>query len=163
MNNLHRLSPPVGHGRSAAVDDPGHHGGMESDGTAEIRRLLTETHTWAVVGLSTNTVRPAYGVARFLQGVGKRIIPVHPRAETVHGEVGYPTLADIPFDVDVVDVFVNSRRAGEIADQALQTTARGVWFQLGVIDEAAADRVRAAGRTLVMNHCPAIEWPRLGL
>ena len=120
---------------------------MDPDGTAEIRRLLTETHTWAVVGLSTNTFRPAYGVARFLQGVGKRIVPVHPRAETVHGEVGYPTLADIPFDVD----------------EALQTTARGVWFQLGVIDEAAADRVRAAGRTMVMNHCPAIEWPRLGL
>ena len=136
---------------------------MDPDGTAEIRRLLTETHTWAVVGLSTNTFRPAYGVARFLQGIGKRIVPVHPRAETVHGEVGYPTLADIPFDVDVVDVFVNSRRAGEIADQALQTKARGVWFQLGVIDEAAADRVRAAGRTMVMNHCPAIEWPRLGL
>ena len=136
---------------------------MDPDGTAEIRRLLTETRTWAVVGLSTNTFRPAYGVARFLQGIGKRIVPVHPRAETVHGEVGYPTLADIPFDVDVVDVFVNSRRAGEIADQALQTTARGVWFQLGVIDEAAADRVRAAGRTMVMNHCPAIEWPRLGL
>jgi predicted CoA-binding protein len=130
----------------------------------EIRRLLTETHTWVVVGLSTNTFRPAYGVARFLQGIGKRIVPVHPRAETVHGETGYATLADIPFDVDVVDVFVNSRRAGEIADQALASTkARAVWFQLGVIDEAAAERVRAAGRTMVMNRCPAIEWPRLGL
>ena len=125
---------------------------MDSDGTAEIRRLLTETHTWAVVGLSTNTFRPAYGVARFLQGIGKRIVPVHPRAETVHGEVGYPTLADIPFDVDVVDVFVNSRRAGEIADEALQTEARGVWFQLGVIDEAAAERVR--GRRSHDGHGP---------
>ena len=130
----------------------------------EIRRLLTETHTWAVVGLSTNTFRPAYGVARFLQGIGKRIVPVHPRAETVHGETGYASLADIPFDVDVVDVFVNSRRAGEIADQALAATkARAVWFQLGVIDEAAEERVQAAGRTMVMNRCPAIEWPRLGL
>ena len=129
-----------------------------------MRRLLTETHTWAVVGLSGNTFRPAYGVARFLQGVGKRIVPVHPRAETVHGETGYATLADIPFEVDVVDVFVNSRRAGEIADEALAATkARAVWFQLGVIDEAAAERVRAAGRTMVMNRCPAIEWPRLGL
>ena len=128
-----------------------------------IRELLTDTTTWAVVGLSTNTFRPAYGVARFLQSVGKRIVPVHPRAETVHGEVGYPTLADIPFDVDVVDVFVNSRRAGEIADQALQTNARGVWFQLGVFDDAAAARVREAGRLFVGNHCPAIEWPRLGL
>ena len=128
-----------------------------------IRKILADCDTWAVVGLSTNTFRPAYGVARFLQGVGKRIVPVHPRAETVHGEVGYSTLADIPFEVDVVDVFVNSRRAGEIADQALSTKARAVWFQLGVIDEAAADRVRAAGRTMVMNRCPAIEWPRLGV
>lgn len=130
----------------------------------EIRRLLTETHTWAVVGLSANTFRPAYGVARFLQTVGKRIVPVHPRAETVHGETGYRSLADIPFEVDVVDVFVNSSRAGQIADEALTATkARAVWFQLGVIDEAAADRVRAAGRSMVMDRCPAIEWPRLGL
>ena len=129
-----------------------------------IRELLTGTTTWAVVGLSANSFRPAYGVARFLQQVGKRIVPVHPRAETVHGEVGYPTLADVPFDVDVVDVFVNSRRAGEIADDALaETTARAVWFQLGVIDEAAAARVRDAGRAMVMDRCPAIEWPRLRL
>ena len=128
-----------------------------------IRELLTGTHTWAVVGLSANSFRPAYGVARFLQSVGKRIVPVHPRAETVHGEVGYPTLADVPFGVDVVDVFVNSARAGEIADEALSTTARAVWFQLGVVDEAAAGRVRDAGRVMVMDRCPAIEWPRLGL
>ena len=128
-----------------------------------IRDLLTGTTTWAVVGLSTNRSRPAYGVARFLQSVGKRIVPVHPRAETVHGEQGYRTLADIPFDVDMVDVFVNSVRAGEIADEALLTKARGVWFQLGVIDEAAAARVRDAGRAMVMDRCPAIEWPRLGL
>jgi uncharacterized protein len=129
-----------------------------------IRELLTGTTTWAVVGLSANTFRPAYGVARFLQSVGKRIVPVHPRAETVHGEQGYATLADVPFDVDVVDVFVNSRRAGEVADEALAaTTARAVWFQLGVFDDAAAGRVRDAGRVFVGNRCPAIEWPRLGL
>jgi predicted CoA-binding protein len=129
-----------------------------------LRELLTGTRTWAVVGLSANTFRPAYGVARFLQSVGKRIVPVHPRAETVHGEQGYPTLADVPFAVDVVDVFVNSRRAGEIADEALaSTTARAVWFQLGVVDDAAARRVRDAGRVFVGNRCPAIEWPRLGL
>ena len=142
---------PRRRGHSYRVDD------------ATIRELLTGTTTWAVVGLSTNTFRPAYGVARFLQSKGKRIVPVHPRAETVHGEVGYPTLADVPFDVDVVDVFVNSRRAGTIADDALVTGARGVWFQLGVIDEAAAARVRDAGRAMVMDRCPAIEWPRLGL
>ena len=131
---------------------------------ATVRKILTELgDTWAVVGLSSNRRRAAYGVAQVLQRYGKRIVPVHPKAETVHGEQGYASLADIPFDVDVVDVFVNSRRAGAIADDALATAARGVWFQLGVIDEAAAERVRAAGRTMVMNHCPAIEWPRLGL
>ena len=130
---------------------------------ATIRSLLTGTTTWAVVGLSGNSFRPAYGVARFLQSVGKRIVPVHPRAETVHGEQGYPTLADVPFEVDVVDVFVNSRRAGEIADDALRTAAGAVWFQLGVFDEAAAARVRDAGRVFVGDRCPAIEWPRLGL
>ena len=151
MNNRYPLGPPIGQA---------HHGGMDDD---TIRRLLTDTTTWAVVGLSTNSMRPAYGVARFLQSVGKRIVPVHPRAETVHGELGYPTLADVPFDVDVVDVFVNSRRAGEVADDALATAARGVWFQLGVIDDAAAARVRDADRVFVGNRCPAIEWPRLGL
>jgi uncharacterized protein len=130
---------------------------------AAIRELLGGTTTWAVVGLSANTLRPAYGVARFLQSVGKRIVPVHPRAETVHGEPGYASLADVPFDVDVVDVFVNSRRAGEVADEALTTAARAVWFQLGVVDDAAAQRVRAAGLAFVGNRCPAIEWPRLGL
>ena len=142
--------------------DPARADSARTDETT-IRELLTGTTIWAVVGLSTNTFRPAYGVARFLQSVGKRIVPVHPRAETVHGEPGYPTLADIPFDVDVVDVFVNSRRAGAIADEALATAARGVWFQLGVIDDAAAAWVREAGRLFVGNRCPAIEWPRLGL
>jgi predicted CoA-binding protein len=126
-----------------------------------VRRLFTDTHTWAVVGLSTNRARAAYGVARYLQSVGKRIVPVHPRAEEVHGEPGYPRLADIPFPVDVVDVFVNSSRAGSIADQAIEVGARGVWFQLGVIDPEAFDRVRAAGADMVMDRCPAIEWPRL--
>lgn len=127
-----------------------------------IRRLLADTRTWAVVGLSTSRVRAAYGVAAFLQRQGKRIVPVHPRAETVHGEQGYRTLAEIPFDVDVVDVFVNSRRAGEIADQALRIGASAVWFQLGVVDHDAYRRVREAGLAMVMDRCPAIEWPRLG-
>lgn len=127
-----------------------------------IRRLLAESKTWAVVGLSTSTQRAAYGVSRFLQSRGKRIVPVHPRAETVHGETGYRTLADIPFDVDVVDVFVNSTRAGGIADEAVAIKAKAVWFQLGVVDDAAYERVRGAGLDMVMDHCPAVEWPRLG-
>jgi len=130
---------------------------------AVIRRVLSELgDTWAVVGLSQNRSRAAFGVARVLQQHGKRIVPVHPRAEEVHGEQGYRSLAEIPFPVDVVDVFVNSSIAGQIADEAVEIGAKAVWFQLGVIDHEAASRVRAAGLEMVMDHCPAIELPRLG-
>ncbi|MEN5075144.1 CoA-binding protein [Isoptericola cucumis] len=127
---------------------------------ATVDRLLDDTTTWAVVGLSTNTARAAHGVARVLQHHGKRIVPVHPDAETVHGEQGYATLADIPFPVDVVDVFVRSDLAGDVADQAVAIGAKAVWFQLGVVDEDAAARVRAAGLDMVMDRCPAIELGR---
>jgi predicted CoA-binding protein len=128
----------------------------------DIRNILAGCETWAVVGLSNNTSRAAYGVARFLQDHGKRIVPVHPSAETVHGEQGYRALADIPFAVDCVDVFVNSDLAGDIADQAVAINAKAVWFQLDVIDADAYARTTAAGLTMVMDHCPVIEWPRLG-
>jgi predicted CoA-binding protein len=128
-----------------------------------VRKILTETgDTWAVVGLSSNQARAAYGVADVLQRFGKRIVPVHPKAETVHGEQGYASLADIPFPVDVVDVFVNSELAGPVADEAAAIGAKAVWFQLGVVDEAAYERTRAAGISMVMDKCPAIEIPRLG-
>ncbi|GEJ99052.1 CoA-binding protein [Streptomyces sp. NPDC003388] len=129
---------------------------------ATIRRILTELgDTWAVVGLSANERRAAYGVAQVLQRFGKRIVPVHPKAETVHGEPGYASLAEIPFEVDVVDVFVNSELAGTVADEAVKKGAKAVWFQLGVVDEDAGERVRAAGLDMVMDRCPAIEIPRL--
>ncbi|MFJ8199686.1 CoA-binding protein [Streptomyces sp. NPDC096152] len=129
---------------------------------ATIRTILTELgDTWAVVGLSSNRDRAAYGVAEVLQRFGKRIVPVHPKAETVHGEPGYARLADIPFPVDVVDVFVNSELAGPVADEAVAVGARAVWFQLGVVDDAALARTRAAGLYMVMDRCPAIEIPRL--
>ena len=128
-----------------------------------VRRILTESgDTWAVVGLSTNRSRAAYGVAATLQRFGKRIVPVHPKAETVHGEQGYATLADIPFPVDVVDVFVNSDLAGAVADEAVEVGAKAVWFQLDVIDTEAYARVREAGLDMVMDRCPAIEIPKLG-
>ena len=127
-----------------------------------VRRLLRDAKTWAVVGLRDNPARPAYGAARFLQQHGKRIVPVHQHAQDVHGERGYPTLADIPFPVDVVDVFVNSARAGQVADQAIAIGARAVWFQLGVVDEAAFERVAEAGLDLVVDSCPTLEWHRLG-
>ncbi|MDH6121942.1 putative CoA-binding protein [Kitasatospora sp. GAS204A] len=129
---------------------------------ATVREILTATgDTWAVVGLSNNTRRAAYGVAQVLQRYGKRIVPVHPKAETVLGEPGYPTLADVPFEVDVVDVFVNSSLAGEVADQAVAKGAEAVWFQLDVIDEDAYRRTTAAGLRMVMDRCPAIEIPLL--
>ncbi|MEY9941987.1 CoA-binding protein [Streptacidiphilus sp. MAP5-3] len=132
-------------------------------GDAEtVRRIVTESgDTWAVVGLSNNRNRAAYGVAQVLQRFGKRVVPVHPKAETVHGEQGYASLAEIPFPVDVVDVFVNSALAGAVADEAAAVGAKAVWFQLGVIDQDAYDRTRAAGLAMVMDKCPAIEIPRL--
>ncbi|MFF3751957.1 CoA-binding protein [Streptomyces sp. NPDC002018] len=130
---------------------------MDSE-TDTVRRILNELgDTWAIVGLSSNEQRAAYGVAKVLQRHGKRIVPVHPKAETVHGEPGYPSLDAIPFDVDVVDVFVNTDLAGAVADEAVTIGAKAVWFQLGIIDEAAYERTRAAGLDMVMNRCPAIE------
>jgi predicted CoA-binding protein len=126
---------------------------------AIIERLLA-AETWAVVGLRENPARPAYGVARFLQERGKRIVPVHQHPQDVFGERAYATLADIPFPVDVVDVFVNSTRAGAIADQAVEIGAKGVWFQLEVIDDEAYARVTSAGVDMVMDRCPVIEWRR---
>jgi predicted CoA-binding protein len=120
--------------------------------------MLEELETWAVVGLSGNPGRTAYSIASLLQQRGKRIVPVHPDAPTVLGEQGYATLAEIPFPVDVVDVFRRSEAAGEFADQAVAIGARGVWFQLGVVDEAAFERTTAAGVAMVMDTCPAIEW-----
>ncbi|GAA0969678.1 putative protein YccU [Nocardioides aquaticus] len=139
---------------------------MTSDGTTTwqdpevVRAMLDDSTTWAVVGLSGDRSRTAYEIARLLQDRGKRIVPVHPSAPTVLGEQGYATLAEIPFLVDVVDVFRRSEAAGEFADQAVAIGAGGVWFQLGVLDEAAFERTRAAGVPMVMDTCPAIEWRR---
>lgn len=136
---------------------------------AAIDLMLDEGKTWAVVGLSGDPRRTAFEIARLLQSEGKRIVPVHPRFadstgddDTVLGEKGYPTLADIPFAVDVVDVFRRSSEAGPFADQAVAIGAKGVWFQLGVVDRAAFERTRAAGVAMVMDTCPAIELRRRG-
>jgi predicted CoA-binding protein len=128
---------------------------------ATIRFMLEDCHIWAVVGLSGDPSRTAYGIARMLQQRGKRIVPVHPQGPVVLGEQGYPTLADVPFPVDVVDVFRRSEAAGEFADQAVAIGARAVWFQLGVVDHDAFRRTTDAGVAMVMDTCPAMEWPRL--
>ena len=125
-----------------------------------IRFLLDDCETWAVVGLSGNPDRTAYRIAQMLQDRGKRIVPVHPEAPTVLGETGYATLAEVPFPVDVVDVFRRSEAAGAFADQAVAIGARGVWFQLGVVDHDAFRRTTEAGVPMVMDTCPAIEWGR---
>lgn len=121
-------------------------------------RALLRCHTWAVVGLSGDPSRAAYGVAAFLQSKGKRIVPVHPSAPVVHGEQGYASLAEIPFPVDVADFFVRSELVGPLVDQALAVGVPGIWLQLGVVDEVAGERARAAGALVVMDQCPHIEW-----
>lgn len=125
--------------------------------TADIDQVLA-LKTWAVVGLSNNEFRAAYSVAQLLKEKGHRIVPVHPKAEEVHGEKGYATLAEIPFPVDVVDVFVNSSLAGNVVDTAINMGAKAVWLQLDVIDESAIQRANSAGLLTVMNQCPAIEY-----
>ena len=119
---------------------------------------MLKLKTWAIVGLSNNSERAAFGVAKVLIEKGHQIIPVHPKAETVHGQKGYAKLSDIPGKVDVVDIFVNSELAGEVVNDAIAFGAKGVWLQLDVIDAGAISRANDAGLLAVMNHCPAIEY-----
>ena len=114
--------------------------------------------TWAIVGLGNNPDRAAFGVAKLLQDKGHKIVPVYPRAEMVHGEVGYKTLSEIPFPIDVVDCFVNSKLVGAVVDEAIAIGAKAVWLQLDVIDEAAVAKAEAAGLIAIMDRCPAIEY-----
>jgi len=126
-----------------------------------IDRMLDESETWAIVGLGNNPWRTAYSIAQELQERGKRIVPIHPSADgelKVLGELVYPTLADVPFPIDVVDVFRRSSAAGEFADQAVAVGAGGVWFQMGVMDEAAFRRTTEAGVPMVMDVCPSQQW-----
>lgn len=128
-----------------------------------IRRLLTTPGRWAVVGLSQNPDRVAHRIARYVQGLGMDIVAVHPKAESVHGAPGYASLTDVPETIDVVDVFVRSELAGAVVDEAIAVGAKAVWLQLGVVDEDAARRATEAGLDVVMDTCPAIEAPRLGI
>lgn len=128
----------------------------------EIIKIVLGLKTWAVVGLGNNPERAAFGVSKLLQDKGHRIVPVYPRAEMVHGEVGYKTLSEIPFEIDVVDCFVNSNLVGKLVDEAIAIGAKAVWLQLGVIDQEAVDRAKAAGLLTVMDRCPAIEYQKNG-
>jgi hypothetical protein len=128
----------------------------------DVRALLTGTRTWAVVGCSPDPRRDSHRIAALLQRTGFRVIPVNPAARgELLGERCYPSLAAIPEPVDVVDIFRRAEQAGTHVDEAIAIGARAVWLQLGVIDEAAAERARAAGLDVVMDRCPRIELPRL--
>lgn len=130
-----------------------------------IRATLESVHTIAIVGASNKPHRASYGVMRFLQGRGYRCIPVNPSlaGQTLLGETVRDSLQSISEPVDMVDVFRNSAAAGPVVDEAIAIGARAVWMQLGVIDVEAAERGCAAGLTVIMDRCPAIEIPRLGI
>ena len=131
----------------------------------EIKALLEQTRTIALVGASDRPDRPSYRVMQSLQAHGYRVIPVNPQitGEHVHGEFVFRELSQLGDPIDMVDIFRNSAAAGEAVDQAIAVGAKAVWMQLGVINEEAAARAEAAGLKVVMNRCPAIEIPRLGV
>lgn len=128
-----------------------------------VDRVLDDSQTWFVVGLGNNPDRDAFGIARLLQSHGKRIVPIYPRAEVVHGEQGYATIAEAVAAVgvpDVVDLFVRSDRVSAFVDESIRVGARAIWMQLGVVDEESARRAVDAGLDVVMDSCPAIVWGR---
>lgn len=131
----------------------------------DIARLLKDTRTIALVGISDRPDRPSYSVMKILQDHGYRVLPVNPQiaGEHVHGEFVWASLADIGVPIDLVDIFRNSEAAGEAVDEAIAAGAKAVWMQLAVVDPVAAERAEAAGLDVVMDRCPAIEIRRLGL
>jgi hypothetical protein len=128
----------------------------------DVRALLTDTRTWAVVGCSPDPGRDSHRIAALLMREGFRVFPVNPYVTgELLGERCYASVHEIPEPIDVVDVFRRADQAGAHVDEAIAIGARGVWMQLGVVDEAAAQRARAAGLRVVMDRCPAIELPRI--
>ena len=131
----------------------------------EIAELLMSARTIAMVGASDRPDRPSYGVMKFLQDRGYRVIPVNPTitGEHVHGEYVWRDLSQVGVPIDIVDIFRRSEAAGEAVDQAIAAGAKAVWMQLGVVNREAGERAEAAGLRVVMNRCPKIEIMRLGL
>ena len=128
-----------------------------------IKALLSSPQTVAVVGCSPDPQRDSHRIAQLLKAKGHRVIPVNPGYQTIVGERCYASLQDIPEQVDMVDIFRRSEHVAPIVDEAIEAGAKIVWMQLGVIDESAAVKAQHAGLTVVMDRCPAIELPRLGL
>ena len=132
---------------------------------ADIKALLESARTIAMIGASDRPDRASYGVMAKLQAHGYRVIPVNPQitGEHVHGEFVFRDLSQLGDPIDIVDIFRNSAAAGDAVDQAISAGAKAVWMQLGVINEEAAARAEAAGLQVVMDRCPAIDIPRLGV
>jgi uncharacterized protein len=130
-------------------------------GNADIKEIISKYHTVAVVGLSPDPEKPSYEVAAYLQRAGFRIIPVNPACQEILGERCYPTLADIPDQVEIVDVFRRSEFLPEIVEQAIAKGAKAVWMQEGIVNEPAAARAEQAGLAVVMDHCLLKEHHKL--
>lgn len=135
---------------------------MTMNDTHTLHRVLRDSHTIAVVGLSAEPERPSYRVAKYLQDHGYKIVPVNPNYAEILGEKSYPDLASIPFAVDMVDVFRKSQDCVPVAQQAVAIGARVLWLQLGVINDEARQIAQAAGLTVVMDRCTKIEHAQLG-
>src|SRR5690349_10705443 len=131
----------------------------------DIAELLSSAKTIAMVGASDRPDRASYGVMKFLQDWGYRVIPVNPQitGEHVHGEFVWRELAQIGVPIDIVDIFRRPEAAGDAVEQAIFVGAKAVWMQIGVVNEEAAANAEAAGLTVVMDRCPKIEIPRLGV
>jgi uncharacterized protein len=131
----------------------------------DIADLLMSARTIAMVGASDRPDRPSYGVMRFLQDHGYRVLPVNPQitGEHVHGEYVWRELSQIGVPIDIVDIFRRPQAAGEAVDEAIRVGAKAVWMQIGVINLEAAERAEAAGLKVVMDRCPKIEIARLRL
>src|SRR4029078_1028777 len=131
----------------------------------DIARLLTNARTIAIIGASDRPDRPSYGVMKFLQDWGYRVIPVNPQItrEHVHGECVWRDLAQVGVPIDIVDIFRRPQAAAEAVEQAIFVGAKAVWMQRGVISEEAPAEAEAAGLKVVMDRCPKIEIPRLGV
>jgi uncharacterized protein len=127
----------------------------------QVTELLRQAKTIAVIGLSNNRMRASFGVSRFLQRQGYRVIPVNPNETEVLGERAYPSVRDVPDDVDIVDIFRRSEKVFEAVDDALQKGTRCIWMQEGVINEAAAQKAESAGIPVIMNRCILKELARL--
>jgi predicted CoA-binding protein len=134
---------------------------VEINSSQAIKQILDECKTIAVVGLSSNPMRPSNNVSDFMQRNGYRIIPVNPNEREVLGERAYPTLAEVPEKIDLVDIFRRSEDAGEAVDEAIRVGAKAVWLQEGVIDHAAARRALDAGLLVVMDRCILKEHIRM--